>query len=203
MARRSLAGFTLIELLIALVVFTTVSLLAYGGLDTVLQAEEATRRHSERLKQLQRAWFRVGQDMTQLVGRGIRDQYGDPQPPLVASELRLYQIEFTRSGWSNPAAQRRSTLQRVAYGVEDGVLLRYSWLMLDRAQGSEPRREGLLTGVNQLRLRYLDSAQNWQTTWPPLSAADVSAIPVAIEVVMDTEQEGEIRRLFRVSAQAS
>ena len=47
-------GFTLIELLIALVVFATLSLMAYGGLDAVLKVDETVRKHSADLKQLQR-----------------------------------------------------------------------------------------------------------------------------------------------------
>ena len=194
------SGFTLIELMIALVVFSVVSLLAYGGLDTVLEAEEGTRRHSERLKQLQRSWFRIGQDLNQLVGRGIRDEYGDSLDPLVAGDFGRYQLEFTRGGWSNPADQRRSTLQRVAYGIEDEKLYRYNWVMLDRAQGAEPQRTLLLHGVNELQLRYLDAGGNWQQGWPP-PANTAIVTPEAIEVLMDTQQEGEIRRLFRTSAQ--
>ena len=127
-------GFTLIELLIAMVIFATLSLMAYGGLNTILSAEEKVRGHSERLKQLQRSWMMIGQDLTQLIGRSVRDNYGDIEQPLRASEMGEIQLELTRSGWSNPAGVKRSELQRVGYGVVDGGLIRYSWRVVDRAQ---------------------------------------------------------------------
>jgi len=189
-------GFTLIELLIALVIFATLSVLAYGGLNTILDADQKVRHHAERLKMLQRGWMIMGQDLTQLVGRGVRDNYGDPQPPITASEVGTIQLEFTRGGRSNPLGLRRSELQRVGYGVVDGKLIRYSWQVLDRAQDSEPQQLILIDEVGGVVLRLLDQQKQWHRSWPPLTDEE-SSLPIGIEVVLDLEPEGEIRRLFR------
>ena len=190
-------GFTLIELLIAMVVFATLSLLAYGGLNTIMAADEQVRLHSTRLKQLQRSWMMIGEDLTQLVGRSARDSFGDSQPPLLASEMGDIRLELTRGGWSNPAGVKRSELQRVGYGVVDKELIRYSWRVLDRAQDSEPQKHRLLDGVAGIRLRFLDQKQQWHSSWPPLGT-DAESLPIGVEMVMELEQEGEIRRLFRI-----
>lgn len=190
-------GFTLIELLIAMVIFATLSLMAYGGLNTIMAADEQVRIHSTRLKQLQRSWTMIGEDLTQLVGRSVRDSYGDSQPPLVASEMDEIQLELTRGGWSNPAGVKRSELQRVGYGVVEGQLIRYSWRVLDRAQDSEPQKHRLLDGVEGLSLRFLDGQQQWHSSWPPI-ANETESLPIGIEMIMELEQEGEIRRLFRI-----
>jgi len=190
-------GFTLIELLIAMVVFATLSLMAYGGLNTIMAADEQVRLHSTRLKQLQRSWMMIGEDLTQLVGRSVRDSFGDSQPPLVASEMGDIRLELTRGGWSNPAGVKRSELQRVGYGVVDSELIRYSWRVLDRAQDSEPQKHRLLDGVEGIRLRFLDQKQQWHSSWPPLGS-DTESLPIGVEMVMELEQEGEIRRLFRI-----
>jgi len=190
-------GFTLIELLIAMVVFATLSLMAYGGLNTIMAADEQVRLHSTRLKQLQRSWMMIGEDLTQLVGRSARDSFGDSQPPLLASEMGDIRLELTRGGWSNPAGVKRSELQRVGYGVVDKELIRYSWRVLDRAQDSEPQKHRLLDGVAGIRLRFLDQKQQWHSSWPPLGT-DAESLPIGVEMVMELEQEGEIRRLFRI-----
>lgn len=190
-------GFTLIELLIAMVIFATLSLMAYGGLNTIMAADEQVRIHSTRLKQLQRSWTMIGEDLTQLVGRSVRDSYGDSQPPLVASEMGEIQLELTRGGWSNPAGVKRSELQRVGYGVVEGQLIRYSWRVLDRAQDSEPQKHRLLDGVEGLSLRFLDGQQQWHSSWPPI-ANETESLPIGIEMIMELEKEGEIRRLFRI-----
>lgn len=190
-------GFTLIELLIAMVIFATLSLLAYGGINTLIKAEEQVGSHSKRLKQLQRSWMMIGQDLTQLVERSVRDNYGDRQSALLASEVGDIQLELTRSGWNNPAGIKRSELQRVGYGVVDGVLTRYSWRAVDRAQDSEPQQHRLLDGVENLKLRFLDQQQQWHQSWPPLGVGDETALPAGVEVTLELEHEGEIRRLFR------
>jgi general secretion pathway protein J len=182
--------------MIALVIFATLSMLAYGGLNTILKADEKTRYHTERLTMLQRGWMLLGEDLTQLVGRSVRDNYGDEQGAIRASEIGVIQLEFTRGGRSNPMGLKRSELQRVGYGVVDGKLLRYSWQVLDRAQDSEPRQLMLLDEVMAMSLRFLDKQKQWHQSWPPMDDKHPS-LPMGIEVTLELNPEGEIRRLFR------
>ena len=191
-------GFTLIELLIALVVFATLSLMAYGGLDAVLKVDETVRKHSADLKQLQRTWMMLGQDLTQLVGRSIRDDYGTQQPALIASEMGTHLLEFTRGGWPNPTGLKRSQLRRVGYGVVNNKLIRYSWRMIDRAQGSEPDEYVLIGNVRGLNLRFLDSQGEWHQNWPPVGDAR-ETLPIGAEIVLELEGGEEFRRLFRTT----
>ncbi|HEX9803445.1 MAG TPA: type II secretion system minor pseudopilin GspJ [Gammaproteobacteria bacterium] len=191
-------GFTLLELLVAMAVFALVSLMAYGGLRTVLQSKQATERQASRIQQLQSAVLMLERDLGQFVARGIRDEYGDAQPALRSADYGTVLLEFTRAGWRNPTATARSTLQRVGYGIEENSLLRFSWTVLDRAQESAPYRATLLDGVREMRLRYLDAAREWHEQWPPAaySADDPWPVPLALEVVLALEDMGEIRRLL-------
>ena len=116
--RWSQRGFTLIELLVALLVFAVMSVLAYGGLRSVLDASAGAGAHADRLASLQRTFMALARDVEQLADREIRDEYGDRQPALrVGADERL--LELTRAGWRNPAGQTRSTLQRVAYRLDE------------------------------------------------------------------------------------
>ena len=125
-------GFTLVELLVALLVFGIMSVLAYGGLRSVLDAAASAGAHADRLAGLQRTFTMVGRDVEQLTARDIRDEYGDRQPALRVGGSELL-MELTRAGWRNPAGQARPTLQRVAYRLDERTLYRLQWGVLDRA----------------------------------------------------------------------
>ncbi|MBF0470004.1 MAG: type II secretion system minor pseudopilin GspJ [Gammaproteobacteria bacterium] len=203
MSRLSHQGFTLMELLIALAMFALLSAMAFGGLNSMLKTEQQLESHSQQFKQLQRALYILGEDLNQLAGRAIRDQYGDRQPPLQSQEVGQLLLEFTRAGWANPARQPRSTLQRVGYGVEEGVLSRYSWRVLDRGYASEPDKAELLHEVEEIRFRFLDQEGAWLEGWPPIEQSTTgegsrsTPLPRAVEVTVTVARYGELRRLIR------
>lgn len=196
-------GFTLLELLVALAIFAIIAVMAYSGLNTILTAHLQTDQHAAQLARLQMAFTWLGRDIEQYVGRTIRDQYGDRQPALQGN---LFQIEFTRAGWRNPAQQQRSSLQRVAYFVENKILWRSYWRMLDRAQDARPLKIDLLDSVDDIQLRYLDKSLRWYEEWPPLHFLNTSPnenqnnqlILKGIEVTLIVEDWGRLTRLFRV-----
>lgn len=191
-------GFTLIELMVALALFAVLSVMAYGGLRTVLDARERAAAQAERLGELQIAILTIGRDLQQAVNRPVRDEFGDRGMAMSGSET---QIEFTRGGWRNPSGLQRSELQRVGYVVEEESLRRLSWQVLDRAQGAEPRGAVLLGGVKALELRFLDDQGEWREFWPPpgTDPLTVSALPRAVEVGIETEHWDRITRLFPIA----
>jgi general secretion pathway protein J len=107
---------------------------------------------------------------------------------------------LTRDGWNNPAGLQRSTQQRSAYRIEDGELVRYHWLVLDRTLANEPRRVVLLDGVESLSFQFLTAAGEWSPVWPQRSTqTDPYGRPRAVEVALALTQEGEIRRLLEIA----
>lgn len=195
-ARPSQHGFTLIELLVALVVFAILSVMAYSGLNVVLEARDRMERQTGYLTELQMSFTLIGRDIEQAVNRPIRDEFGDSIGAMRGDDANL---EFTRAGWRNPAGLPRSELQRVAYLVDDGELRRVTWTILDRTQASEVFETALLGDVEAVALRYLMQDGEWLPFWPPAGDNPLSqeALPRAIEVTLETEQWGPITRLFR------
>ncbi len=196
-------GFTLLELLVALAIFAVIAVMAYSGLDTILTARQQTDQHATQLAHLQMAFIWLGRDIEQHINRPIRNQYGDRQATLQGT---ISQMELTRAGWRNPAQQQRSSLQRVAYHLEEKTLWRSYWRVLDRAQDAKPIRMGLLNEVNEIQLRYLDEHLRWHEQWPPLNfsnrapnkQANSNQTLKAIEVTLTVAKWGRLTRLFRI-----
>jgi len=200
MTGRRQSGFTLLELLVALGIFALLAAMAYSGLNSVMTARQITTQHAERLAQLQMAFLWLGRDIEQAIDRSIRNEYAEVRPAMLGVETGRYQLELTRTGWRNPAGRARSNLQRVAYGLRDGNLLRVYWNVLDRAEDSVPLESVLLEGVDKLELRFLNDKNTWQNAWPSSQLGGVASItpPRAVEVTLETKDEGRITRLFRV-----
>jgi general secretion pathway protein J len=96
----------------------------------------------------------------------------------------------------------RSTLQRVQYRLDDKKLMREYWVALDRTMTGEPESAVLLDRVERMQLRFMDGNRTWHEQWPPLgySAPDAPRLrPIAVEISVELEDWGELKRLVEVS----
>ncbi len=195
-------GFTLLELLISMAIFTVLSAMAYFGLANVLNAKDHTEKQADRLISLQRAFTFIGRDIEQASGRPARDSFGEPVPALTGSGFGLVLLEFTREGVRNPMRLPRSSLQRVAYRLEEENLIRVVYPALDQGNSGVLNERVLLKKVKELEVRYLTPGLEWQDAWPVSLGAGATALnvlPKAVEIKIDVEGFGEIKRLFRVA----
>lgn len=194
-------GFTLLELLIAIMIFAIMATFVYSGLKIVLDTAHQTSLYSQRIAKLQLGLNLMQRDIEQLVGRSVRDQYGDLQPALKSGGISDILLELTRGGFSNPMQLSRSNMQRVGYIYEENTLYRLSWPTLDRPRESEPLRKKLIGDITSLELVFYDSALQKKRDWPPQTTGsdeeDPRVLPAAIELKMELEDWGTIRRLFR------
>lgn len=193
-------GFTLLEMLVALAVFAVLGVMASQLLARMVDVHDVASGRGQRLADLQRAMQVLQRDVMQLSQRGVRDELGGPLPALRLGGSSP--LEFTRRGWRNPLDQRRSELQRVAYLVTDGVLYRYYWNVLDRAEDSEPIVQALLDDVQAFEVSALDVSGNEHEFWPLLDelATDARTQLAGIRLVLNVPPFGEITRLWDVPA---
>ncbi len=191
------AGFTLLELLVAMAVFAILAVMAYSGLNAVLENRKALQEQSERMRELQTAFLLIGRDFTQAAPRWVRDELGGNLEPLKGGEGFIPLVEFTHTGKRNPTGVRRSHLERVAYQLDGDEFSRWRWQVLDRAQDSVPKKRLLLGGVRDVKLRFFDSGSRWQGSWPPPQQnAQEVGLPRAVEITLELEDWGRVTRLF-------
>lgn len=204
-ALRTQSGFTLLELIVVIGIFAIFALMAYGGLDSVLNTRRQVEIAQERIAALQKSYIRLRNDLQQVSNRTARDGFGDVQPALRATDKGY--LEFTRAGWRNPLLLPRPGFERVAYRYEAGKLIRSSWRVLDQAQDSKAVDVTLFDNVEQVRWRYFDKVSNeWRDRWPYDTNTDTAqaaiAPPEAVELTMRTKDVGELRFLFRIGLDA-
>ena len=200
-------GFTLLELLIASIIFAIMAIMAYGGLDNVISNSQASKQALKRLQQIQQTVSVLNRDFRQLIPRPIRDEFGNTQPYLSAGNNIDYLVEFSRGGRVNPGGLLRSTLLRVAYRFDEEALVRLQWPQLDRTQEQEPKKTTLIDNLEEVSIRFMDPTGEWQEQWPPLNATPANAPggiavakthPLAIEIILQLKDWGEIRRLYQI-----
>lgn len=196
-------GFTLLEVLIAVAIFVIVGALAMGGYNELVKQSDIVEASNKRSRQVQSAIQRLVQDFATLEPRPVREPLGESFRPALRADARSEELaELTHSGWSNPAGMPRSTLQRVIYRVEDKKLVREYWYVLDRTMSGEPASAVVLNDVERATFRFLDNNRRWHEQWPPIgySAPDVLRVrPIAVEITLELEDWGEIKRLVEVA----
>lgn len=197
------AGFTLIELLVAIAIAAVFSFLALAVLNRVIVQEAAAREHAERWREIQLAFRVITQDLAQVHPRPTRDETGESyQPSFLAGPNAPFPLEFSRGGWANPARFPRGNVLRVAYQWEGDTLVRFHWPVMDRTLATVPVRTELLTGVEDIEVRFLDAGGEWHTEWPPLQLSGPERFvirPRAVEVGIELADYGKVWRLVETS----
>ncbi len=198
-------GFTLLEMLIAMAVFAVLSVMAYQGLRAVLSADYITREQGQRLADLQVTLSVLERDLAQVVAITVRDEFGDPLPPLrlrAGGESQL--LELVRAG-----AGGEQRLRRTAWQITDRGLERRLWPGVDIVDPDSMRTrafadlvdEGQVLGGQSAFLFIVRTPAGLQrvAAWPPAGTDEqASGLPVAVEIILDLPGMGEVRRVLAV-----
>jgi len=196
------SAFTLIEILIALFIFTIITAIASSGLLAVLNARDQTFKFADQLAALQLTTTLMQRDITQIINRPITDGDGQRLPALLASTTNLNRLEFTRAGFSNPLAQfNRSSLQRVAYVLDDTTLYRVTWPVLDRAPNTSVERRQLLTHVKGLSIEFLNQQGQFTANWVSTNDPIQTKLPQGILITIILNNNSSIQRLLLLPEQ--
>ena len=200
--KKSQRGVTLLELIVAVGVFALFSVMAYGALNRILDQRDQIEQKREYWRTLSLTFLRMEEDMAQARARSVRDIDGTTLPslrgqPTDTRALADPTLELTRGGVLVFGEGVRSDLQRVGYRLEDNVLLRLTWPVLDRAPQTKPFESLLLRDVETFEVRFYSLGGNWIDVWPVEELSE--ELPRGIEVTLTLTNGNEFKRIFFVN----
>jgi general secretion pathway protein J len=195
-------GLTLLELIVAIGVFALFSVMAYGALNRVLDQRDQIEEKREYWRALSLTFLRMEEDMAQARARPVRDIDGTTLPslrgqPTDTRTLADPTLELTRGGVLVFGEGVHSDLQRVGYRLEDTVLLRLTWPVLDRAPQTKPFESPLLRDVETFEVRFYSLGGNWIDVWPVEELSE--ELPRGVEVILTLTNGNEFKRVFFVN----
>lgn len=183
-------GFTLIEIVVALAIFSFLSVAAFVALGQILDADQRSRATMQQQGDLSRAWSILFQDLIHLRPRALRDQLGGEIYAYAAGTGSDYSVQLVRGGMplfsTTPGG-----LQRVAYDLEDGELIRLTWPTLDALADDDPTRTPLLRSVQSVTFEQQAQNNEFYEDWPPLNLG-VGATDVPRMIRVTIELDGDI-----------
>ncbi len=192
-------GFTLMEVMVAMFLLAIIGTAGFSMLQQITSSRTRIEAQSDRLVELQRTFYWLTEDITQIIDRPVRSSVDSILPAFQYNLQGASLMDFTRAGWANPAADilpARSSLQRVSYSLEDDRLLRSYWYHLDSLEEAPTKRRQLLTGVEELTVRFMDPEGSWQDQWPPLNVEEDPGLPRALEFTFVLDDLGPVIRVF-------
>ncbi len=200
--KKSQRGVTLLELIVAVGVFALFSVMAYGALNRILDQRDQIEQKREYWRTLSLTFLRMEEDMAQARARSVRDIDGTTLPslrgqPTDTRALADPTLELTRGGLLVFGEDVRSDLQRVGYRLEDNVLLRLTWPVLDRAPQTKPFESLLLRDVETFEVRFYSLGGNWIDVWPVEELSE--ELPRGVEVTLTLTNGNEFKRVFFVN----
>ena len=200
--RNQSRGFTLLEILVAIAIMAIMSVMTYRAVREARVAVEVTGGHMDRLREVQRAMNLLTGDFRTLAPRPIREPIGDGFSAALRRDPNgISLVDLSHAGWPNGAGTPRGTVQRVNYQLQGLTLIRGYWNVTDPTLSSPMVTRKLLTQVERITIRYLNSGREWVEQWPPLGSpgdAGFRSRPMAVEITIVLTDYGEIKRLIEV-----
>ena len=140
-------GFTLVEVLVALVVMTTMAMMAWRGIDALIKSREIAQGHLAQTARLQTVMSQWEVDL-----RALQDSHSSVQP-LTFDGANLV---LTR--------QDTSGLQVVVWSLREGTLWRWQSPSVLTVQDLDNQRQQGLQQLSQRNpaLRAFDGVAGWQ-----------------------------------------
>lgn len=187
-------GFTLVEILVALLIMAVLSVLAYNAFDGILLVEKRSKEDFLAENRRGLATAIMLNDFFHLRSRPVRDQLGGTRNAYLAPSGD-YSVEFTRGGLPDFPTMRGG-IQRVAYRVEQGRLIRTVWDTVDAGSTTRLQDQVLANGISELRVEQLDSRGEFIPDWPPINEnLQPEALPSLVKVTLLPENSEEITLL--------
>lgn len=201
--RKNQGGMTLLEILVALGIFTILAAAGYTGIHQGIAVQGQLQQQQKFWRRLDSVMSLIEMDLEQARALAPRTPvwdttafrgFGDDR---TGSETEF--MRFTRGGHQSFLRTAVSPMLRIGYRLEEGNLYRVYWPGLNLPDGVEPEISELISGINDISLRYLNNNRRWIDTWPIRFTPEESAqVPAAVELILYFENDTSFRRVFHV-----
>jgi len=191
-------GFTLLEVIIAIALFSMISLSSFTIFNTVIKSDESSKTRTARINELQRGFLLIERDLLQIAKRSVRLNGEAPTNDFLHTDSNSFSnsentLAFVRHGWTNPGLMLpRSSMQSVAYQLNEETFERLHFNFVDAVQGQEPKVRKLISNVEALSFEFFYDDE-WQ------SKIKDKVLPQAIAVELTTKDYGLLRKVFLVA----
>ncbi len=204
-------GFTLLELLVAITVLSIVSMIAWRGLDSLVQTRERLEPEVDEVRSLLTAFGQMERDLTQVTNPAFIGLTVSPLNIRVIDGAQV--IELARV--ASPTANRATEVQTVFYRVVDGTLMRQATPPLPafgRTEAESFETARLLGKVQSMSVRVWQVPTGWVSPFDsdasqPTSAPRPPGVPPqareaapGVEVTLLRTDGKTFRRVFLVGA---
>jgi general secretion pathway protein J len=188
-------GFTLLELMVSVAIFAVVAAMAYTGLAQIARSSSAAQDALAGLLEQRRWMAQLDSDLEQVVARVSRGPYGETEAAMLGASSNL--LFASRRLLADPGGLR-SGLARISLERRGDTLVRSVRLRLDPGPLNERDEQVLVRGVRRFELRYLDARLEPQNQWPRIADPRLDSLPRAIEMLIEVEGIGVLRRVFEM-----
>ncbi len=193
MIERRQQGFTLVEMMVALLIFGILAAAGVALLASAVRAQGVAAKKLDEVGSLNRLDAVMTADLAQAMPRATRDESGTVRPAFEGGNGTPL-LRLVRGGWENPDSDDRPSLQKVEYRLNEGVIERVAYPMLD---GAAPlQAAAMLDRVSQVKLRYR-LAGAWSDTW---QGQPRTPLPDAVEIRITRTDGVVFRELFLVGS---
>lgn len=202
---RSQAGFTLVEVLIALTIFASIAVSGVVILRLSINSNEQLAGVSDLSGEFQTARSLIKADLSQVVWRRARDEYGNVLPgPMAGGAFEIGGFEqeedgerllmaIVTNGNVNPGLRYpRSSLQYVEYLQIADAIVRRTRRYPDALEETPSTQRVMFAGVENVQMRFL-YGDRWEDRW--LSAPNMLT-PDVVELSFDHPRLGTVSQLF-------
>ncbi len=192
-------GFTLLELLVAITVLSIVSIIAWRGLDSLVNTRARLNPEGEEVRALLTVFGQVERDLAHIAIPSLFALSGPAVRLSIESDgqaLELTRMAPTREGDA-------TALQTVIYRVADGALWRQSTppsKTFGSADADKLSNVKMLGDVKALRIRLWRDRQGWSdpATADTSSATDALTLPPGLEFTIERNNGKVYRRVVLV-----
>jgi general secretion pathway protein J len=196
-AGQAYKGFTLVEVLIVIGIFAVITSISYGALTQYIEVSEKLSASQLKIERMQRALTLMERDFRYMVNRSVRDEYGDRKNAFLVDDNDKLDGEFVRltALHSDPVLLHSGQLQRVAWRVDEGKLIRESWSTLDRDSESNTRALKVLEDVDLVEIEKY----NWSDTFGLQTGTqfnDQEIFPYGLKITLQMKDGKNFSRVF-------